>query len=239
MKFSVKTEISNLQSRLLGHVSVMSYAFCQLCVKADASSLLSVEVIDGGEAKHIEDVADIYVHNDENDDVTIDVVPKISIYLQSIVMAIHQVHPEFGISIQSGDGDIELPEECDFTMDDTKYIQLTMPEVDKTRRDLINTSVDALNEVCKTRMDACRLKCEAKIMQLLAGESKDKVDEAKKAMDDVFGQYKDMCSNLTDDKKKEVEQAYQTYLSGGRKNNAGRGAEASPAMNNGQSLRME
>lgn len=240
MKYSVKKAISDMQAKLLGHVAVMSYGYCQLCVKADASSLLGVEVMDGSLEKHIEDVADVYVHDEENDNDKIDIVPKHTEFFQNLLTAIHDVHPEFKITIESGDpDDDQIPEGVEYDRDslESKYIRLTMPEVDKNRRDLINTSVDTLNQVCKTRMTACQAQCSAKVAELLLGAPAETADEAKKAMDEVYNQYKDMCDNLTDEKKQEVEDAYQRYLTGVENEQSESGTDSS-VLNNGQSLRL-
>lgn len=227
----------------MGHVAVMSYGYCQLCVKADASSLLSLEIFDGGMVKHIEDVADVYVHDEEDDNDKIDIVPKHNEYFQDLIMGINQEHPEFKITIEDGEGpseDIELPEGINYDKDslDSKFIRVTMPEVDKNRRDLINTAVDALNQVCKTRMTACQVKCNAQVTEQLIGAPEADLEEAKKTMEEVYDQYKDMCNNLTDDKKKEVEEAYQRYLTG--KDAEQKKNDSDPStVNNGQSLRME
>lgn len=237
MKYSVKKEISDLQAKLLGHVAVMSYGYCQLCVKADASSLLGIEVVDEGMTKHIESVADVYVHDDENDDDKIDLVPKQSDIFPNLMMAIHSVHPEFKITIESGDpDDDEIPEGVEYDRDslDSKYIRLTMPEVDKTRRDVLQTAIDGLNEVCKTRMNACQVACSAKLQELLLGASEEKVDEAKKAMEEVYDQYKEMCKNITEEKKNEVETAYQNHLMD--KDTEEKTNTDASVVNNGQSL---
>ena len=78
MKRSVIIELNNAQQRQMGYVTVMSYAYCNLCVKADASSLLGVEVAMSGMPLHIEDMADVYVHTlkEDGDETIIDLFPK-------------------------------------------------------------------------------------------------------------------------------------------------------------------
>ena len=43
MKRSIINTLNELNARIMGHVAVMSYGYCQLCVKADASSILGFE----------------------------------------------------------------------------------------------------------------------------------------------------------------------------------------------------
>lgn len=241
MKYNVKKAISAMQSKLLGHVAVMSYGYCQLCVKADPSSLLSIEIPDGGLLKHIEDVADVYLHDEKDDDDKMDIVPKYSDFFFPIISQIHEAHPEFKITIEDGENE-GMPEEIDVKQDndslDAKYIRLTMPEVNKDRRDILNTAINALNETCKARMTAAQVKCASDIAELLLTDTIEAKDEAKKLMDETYEQYKDMCNNLTDDKKKEVEDAYQRYLTGQAEKE--KADMSDPAVvNTGQSLRME
>ena len=217
----------DLQNRMLGHVSSMSYMFCNLCVNADPSSLLGVEMVYGGMDKRIEDVADILVHEDENEKHMMNVYPKESVYFSCIYKGIMEVHPEFKMTLETPPG----AEEDDIN---AKYLLLTMPEVDKERRDLLDTAVDALHSECKTKLDAEKAKATAEVAKRTVGSPEEAVREAKDKLQEIFDTYSDMMEKLYTDKKQEIEDAYNRHVS--------EGAVGNPEENNkqgGQSMKLD
>lgn len=217
----------DLQNRLQGHVASMSYLFCNVCVKADPSSLLSAEMVYGGMEKRIEDVADILVHEDENEKHMMNVYPKESVYFSCIYKGITEVHPEFKVTLETAPG----AEDDDI---DAKYLLLTMPEVDKERRDLLDTAVDALHSECKNKLEAEKAKATAEVAKRTVGSPEEAVREAKDKLQEIFDTYSDMMEKLYTDKKQEIEDAYNRHVS--------EGAVGNPKENNkqgGQSMKLD
>ena len=239
MKRSVIIELNNAQQRQMGYVTVMSYAYCNLCVKADASSLLGVEVAMSGMPLHIEDMADVYVHTlkEDGDETIIDLFPKEANYLSLLAQGVFKAHPEMKQSIET------YPDASEEDKDDpnAKFLRLTMPEVDKNRRDVLMQAIDALDEKCKLQLEVVKNKTTAKLTALgvkpipkeavqsvaaanlsalgAAPLPKGKEDPKKKEEEDPLAkleeqhaQYDQMRDSLTNDKKKDVEDAYQQYL---------------------------
>lgn len=208
MKRSIVNTLNELNGRIMGHVAVMSYGYCQLCVKADASSILGFEETWNGLPQKIEDLADVYVHAEEGDDDKLDLFPKRSEYLPLLAKGIVEIHPEFKQDLLTFEGVDKEDEDSP----DAKYLRLTMPEVNKDRRDVIMDALDLLHKQCLVKLDALKVKYEAKLTQLTVTSDPAAVKEAQDTLTEQIDQGKEMCENLTEEKRKEVEDAYQRYL---------------------------
>lgn len=208
MKRSIVNTLNDLNARIMGYVAVMSYGYCQLCVKADASSILGFEQTYNGLPQKIEDLADIYVHTEAGDDDKLDLFPKRGEYLPLLAMGIMEIHPEFKQAILTFEGVDKEDEDSP----DAKYLRLTMPEVNKDRRDVIMDALDLLHKQCLVKLDALKVKYEAKLTQLTVTSDPAAVKEAQDALTEQIDEGKEMCENLTEEKRKEVEDAYQRYL---------------------------
>lgn len=204
-----------MQGRLMGYVSVMSYGYCQLCVKADPSSLLGFEQDVDGALKRIEELADIGIGETEEDMFTIDVYPKNASYLGVLIKGIMDIHPEFKPSIEK----YEDADDDDDSLE-AKYIMLTMPVVDDNRRDVINTALDALDTECKVKFDRMKVKYLTELTKELGGEDPKHLDEAKEQMEALMKEADQLRQQLTDKKKAEVEDAYQHWLANGGQSQA-------------------
>lgn len=208
MKRSIVNTLNELNTRIMGHVAVMSYGYCQLCVKADASSILGFEQTLNGMPQKIEDLADVYVHTEEGDDDKLDLFPKRGEYLALLAMGIMEIHPEFKQEALTYEG----VDEEDKDSLDAKFLRLTMPKVNKDRRDVIMQAIDLLHKQCLAKLDALKVKYEAKLTQLIVTSDPAAVKEAQDTLTEQIDEGKEMCENLTNDKRKEVEDAYQRYL---------------------------
>lgn len=235
MKKTVLSLLSDLQGRLLGYFSVMSYGYCQLCVKADPSSLLGFEHEHDGEISKIENLAEIGVHDEPEHADKLEVYPRDPRNLPVLMQGIMEIHPEFRQSL-------EKYKDADANDDslESKYLRLTMPEVNDERRDLLLTAVDALDTECKLKYDAMKAKYLAKITKLLL-DTPQELDEAKAHIDQLLDEANAMRQQMTDDKKKEVEEAYGRYLARQRPATAAPSPTSSfhPDTNIGQTLRMD
>lgn len=231
MKRSIVNTLNELNTRIMGHVAVMSYGYCQLCVKADASSILGFEQTLNGMPQKIEDLADVYVHTEEGDDDKLDLFPKRGEYLALLAMGIMEIHPEFKQEALTYEG----VDEEDKDSLDAKFLRLTMPKVNKDRRDVIMQAIDLLHKQCLAKLDALKVKYEAKLTQLTVTSDPAAVKEAQDTLTEQIDEGKEMCENLTNDKRKEVEDAYQRYLTQQERS----GAAEKKDTHIGQQLKMD
>ena len=170
MRIAIKSFIHEMEGRLNGYVTLLIYRYANLCVKAQPMALLSAEIIDDevGVMK-IEHVAGVTMP----DEYHLRLVPFDSRIIFPLCKAIKKEHPEFK-------QELVMPE--DGADDEQRHLILTMPVVNKDRRDALLQSVDTLYDGCKAKMDkTCaeyRLKLEKKI---------NKADEAAAARGEHAG----------------------------------------------------
>lgn len=189
-----------MESRLGGYVTLLVYRYANLCVKAQPLSLLSAQIIDEemGEMK-LEQVAGVMLL----DEYHLKLVPFDPRFNFPLCKAIKLEHPEFK-------QDLVKPENVE---EDERILILTMPEVNKDRRDVLIDSVNVLFDGCKAKMDKTsaeyRLKLEKKIVTL---PTDDERNEAKDALDSSIKNHQGIVDKVKEDKVKEIEEAYQRYL---------------------------
>ena len=189
-----------MESRLGGYVTLLVYRYANLCVKAQPLSLLSAQIIDEemGEMK-LEQVAGVMLL----DEYHLKLVPFDPRFNFPLCKAIKLEHPEFK-------QDLVKPENGE---EDERILILTMPEVNKDRRDALIDSVNVLFDGCKAKMDKTsaeyRLKLEKKIVTL---PTDDERNEAKDALDSSIKNHQGIVDKVKEDKVKEIEEAYQRYL---------------------------
>lgn len=235
MRLSVITEINELQRKMMGYVGLLSYRYCQVCVKAEPCALLPVEQTVAGMEYKMEDLARVYPHQEEDEQHIMDLFPIRPEYLQLIVEGVFNVHPEFKISIEKYK---EYDNEEDNNHEANKYVRLTMPDVDKNRRDVIMNFIDVEFNTCKANMSRVEAQCIAKITTLTVADDPAALQEAKDKVKEVVDEAAKMRDDLTNDKKKEVEDAYQRYLTGGL-SSAKTPADEANDSSVGQSLKLD
>ena len=200
MRITIETLIHEMESRLGGYVTLLVYRYANLCVKAQPLSLLSAQIIDDemGEMK-LEQVAGVMLL----DEYHLKLVPFDPRFNFPLCKAIKLEHPEFK-------QDLVKPENGE---EDERILILTMPEVNKDRRDVLIDSVNVLFDGCKAKMDKTsaeyRLKLEKKIVTL---PTDDERNEAKDALDSSIKNHQGIVDKVKEDKVKEIEEAYQRYL---------------------------
>ena len=151
-----------------------------------------------GEEKDFEEVADCAIPDDDH----IEAYPKSEEFLFAIGKGVLEVHPEFIMkekTIKMGGQDMRI-------------LSFKMPPVDKDRRDLLNNAVDAFYQETKAQHDETKAKYSVKIADRLSDASKEDADNYKKRFDDAYKNNCDIAQQTVDDKKKEIEEAYQRYL---------------------------
>lgn len=201
MKIAIETLIHEMEGKLNGYVTLLIYRYANLCVKAQPLSLLSAEIIDEemGEMT-IEQVAGVLVP----DEYHMKLIPYDPRFNFPLCKAIKLEHPEFK-------QELVKPEDADDEME--RHLVLTMPEVNKDRRDALLEAVDTLYDGCKAKMDKTSadylMKLEKKVISI---PSEDERNEAKDALNSSINSYLGYADSTKAEKVKEIEEAYQRYL---------------------------
>ena len=190
----VITEIDDAQKKMSAYVTLLSYRYMNLCVKAELGALMPVNVYIGDESYNIEDVANIY----SPDEFQFEVYPKNENNQQAIVQGVYEAHPEFKMEMKNDGG---------------SYILYTMPVVDENRHDLLQNAIKGLYEECCGRIDAIHAEFKARMLENLTkvGVSETETDEALQALDDLRQKSMDMADQQLDQKQNEIDEALVRY----------------------------
>ena len=190
----VITEIDDAQKKMSAYVTLLSYRYMDLCVKAELGALMPVKVYIGDDSYNIEDVANIY----SPDDFQFAVYPKNENNQQAIIQGVYEAHPEFKMEMKHDGG---------------SYILYTMPVVDENRYDLLQNAIKGLYEECCGRIDAIHAEFKARMLENLTkvGVSKAETDEALQALDDLRQKSMNMADHQLDQKQNEIDEALARY----------------------------
>ena len=198
MDYSVKMLLSEYSSVLEGYSGLLMVRLMNLCVKSNPVALIPVVIEHPRGDMPIEEVADASVPDEEH----IDVFPKVEDDIFIIGKGILEAHPEFQMSqetMKSGD-------------DEMQYLRFTMPKVDKNRRDVLLQAVDLFHEECKKQLLETKGKYQPQLADKLPNLSKEEADKAQDEFDNIYKANTDSAKETVEDKKKEIEEAYQRYL---------------------------
>lgn len=204
MRKSIALMLGEANSKMSGYVALLNYKYLNLCVKAEAVSLLSVTVEYDGNSFDIEQVADVASPRKDQ----LQVFPKGPELIPYISKAVSTVHPEFKQEVveekrkrqNSDNGEAD------------KSVLLTMPEVDKNRRDALMDAVKILYEETKVQLTKIfELYTQKTIVELMSGTAEE-IDEAKESLEDIKKQHFDLADGYRKNKEAEIEEAYQLYL---------------------------
>lgn len=206
MRKNTSILLGELQGIMSGYVALLNYKYLNLCVKAEAASLLAVTVEYDDESLEIEQAADITMPQDNQ----LQVYPKDPVLLFAIGKAIAEVHPEFKQDIVTEKEDGRQEDDEDSAAG--KSILLTMPAVNKDRRDLLIEGVDGLYEATRVKLEGYATIYTQKMMRRLAGAMAEEIDEAKQAMEELRKQHLDLAKQYHDNKTAEIEKAYELYV---------------------------
>lgn len=200
MKLDIEMILSEYDNVLSGYTALLNLRLMNLCVKAEAAALLSVEIPFKGEKKRIEDVSKVAVPADEY----MEVYPLHEDLIQPIIQGVLEVHPEFKPSQES----VHIEEQDK----DFRFVRFTMPDVDANRRDLLNSGVDACVSITKAQIDASKQRYLIRLAPEMQGLSDKQMDEVKKQFDKYYDMNMELTDSSVDEKKKEIEAGYQRYL---------------------------
>ena len=190
----VITEIDDAQKKMSAYVTLLSYRYMNLCVKAELGALMPVNVYIGDDSYNIEDVANIY----SPDDFQFAVYPKNENNQQAIIQGVYEAHPEFKMEMKHDGG---------------SYILYTMPVVDENRHDLLQNAIKGLYEECCGRIDAIHAEFKARMLENLTkvGVSETETDEALQVLDDLRHKSMNMADHQLDQKQNEIDEALVRY----------------------------
>ena len=190
----VITEIDDAQKKMSAYVTLLSYRYMNLCVKAELGALMPVNVYIGDDTYNIEDVANIY----SPDEFQFAVYPKNENNQQAIIQGVYEAHPEFKMEMKNDGG---------------SYILYTMPVVDENRHDLLQNAIKGLYEECCGRIDVIHAEFKARMLENLTkvGVSETETDEALQALDDLRQKSMDMADQQLDQKQNEIDEALVRY----------------------------
>ena len=206
MKREIIKEFDMLGDALSTLNAQFSYRLMNLCVKAEPVSLLSIEANIEGEFQKLEDCAQI----GKEDDYSFQIVPNYDDDLPTLAQAVFREHPEFKQEFKKLQVDIsEDPNNPD--VHDVYYLQVTMPEVDDERYDLLKNGVKAYYEENKAQMEAVSAKYDAKFATLLDGESPEDVKKVKEARDKQTKTWYEQRDKIYNDKLQEIEDAHEKW----------------------------
>jgi len=220
MKRSILNQLSELDKKSMGYIAELTYVYGNVCIKADPTSLLDLEVVDDGYSYKIEDMAYVIVHDQEGDDDKIDLIPKNGEEdLSLLSQAVFRIHPEFTQTYEAVKTDEELAAEenvpFEIEEDESRHmLRLTMPVVDEERKKILTDGANLAYDACKAKLDAVNTYYTGTVTALLPGETKEAEDYIKKSLEDTKLNYLGMAEQCKSDKLKEIEDGYQRYLAG-------------------------
>ena len=183
-----------------------SYRLMNLCVKAEPVSLLSIEAMIEGEPQKLEECARI----GKEDDYSFQIFPNYDGDIPALAKAIFMEHPEFKQEMRTMQVDIS-EDESKPDMQDVYYIQVTMPEVDDNRYDVLKNGVKGLYEENKAQMEAVSAKYDAKLATLLDSESPEDAKKVKEARDKQTKTWYEQRDKIYNDKLQEIEDAHEKW----------------------------
>ena len=206
MKREIIKEFDMLGDALSTLNAQFSYRLMNLCVKAEPVSLLSIEAMIEGEPQKLEECARI----GKEDDYSFQIFPNYDDDISALAKAIFMEHPEFKQEMRTMQVDIS-EDESKPDMQDVYYIQVTMPEVDDNRYDVLKNGVKAYYEENKAQMEAVSAKYDAKLAKLLDGESDADIKKVKEARDKQTKTWYEQRDKIYNDKLQEIEDAHEKW----------------------------
>ena len=184
-----------------------AYRLMNLCVKSEPVALLPILVNIEGELQKLEECAQI----SKDDDYTFKVFANYSSDIPALAQGIFKTHPEF--KQEMFDEEVEyIDEDGEERMDKVPYILLTMPDVDDERYDVLKDGVKVIYEDTKVRMENVIANADAKMAELMAGESEADIEKVKKNRDKQVKTWTEQRDKIHAEKLQEIEEAHNKWL---------------------------
>ena len=188
------------KQKMNGHTMLFYFHLSNLCITADPMALLSATIKIEGKELNLEEVASVAIPNDKQFAIT----AKDKEYVLPITKAIKLEHPEFEIE--------EKTEKNEITGEDEIVIYYTMPQMNKERHDVCLEYIKAQFDITNTKLEAIFSQGSAKVALKMTGASEENIKLAKDTLQEIYDWHTDTLKKLKEDKEKEVEDAYQAYL---------------------------
>ena len=184
-----------------------AYRLMNLCVKSEPVALLPILVNIEGELQKLEECAQI----SKDDDYTFKVFANYSSDIPALAQGIFKTHPEF--KQEMFEEEVEyIDEDGEERMDKVPYILLTMPDVDDERYDVLKDGVKVIYEDTKVRMENVIANADAKMAELMAGESEADIEKVKKNRDKQVKTWTEQRDKIHAEKLQEIEEAHNKWL---------------------------
>lgn len=196
---SIQNLLGEAKGKMNGYLTLLMLRYGNLCVKADATALMSTTVTINDQDNDLESVAHVGILQED----VFAVAPKESAYIQEIGKGVMKSHPEFIMELVHPEGS---------TDNEDDYLTFKMPEVDDARHAMLMTGVETLNAQCATKLNAVFTLYSAKIATKMVGQDPKTIEEVTEMLKEVYDFYNDTCKSQTDTKKQEIEDAYQKFL---------------------------
>lgn len=210
MRKSTAIILSECQTKMSGYTALFNYRLMNLCVNAEAASLLPVTIEYDEEEYNIEDVAKVSQPQSDQ----LQVFPNDSFMLMRIGKAIFNVHPEYKqqVMVEQSNGEYIKLEDCQGDVnDEDKSILLIAPPVNKDRRDVLMDGVKLFHDEWKTKIDVLYTTYGEKVAIKLADAEAEEINEAKDTLENLKKKHMEMGTEYHDNKVKEIEDAYQKF----------------------------
>lgn len=209
MKRVINNLCDDLFEKLTTYVAVLNFKYLNLCIKAEEASLIPIKVNVEGKDMNLEQVALIA----KKDDYRFWLIPKYDEDIPNICEGVSMVHPEFKQKIDSVTIDtVDIVDDMKETEKEVTYIELTMPEVNDDRYDVLKEGVDFFYQECKTQMEAAVTKTSAEITFHSVGESKEDIESVKATIEKMNNLAAEQRDKLHEKKLKEIEESYQNWI---------------------------
>ena len=183
-----------------------AYRLMNLCVKSEPVSLLPVLVNIEGEMMKLEECT----HISKDDDYTFRLFANYSSDIPALAQGIFKVHPEFKQEMHNEDVNYVDEDGVERT-ENVPYILVTMPEVNDERYDVLKDGVKVVYEDTKVKMENVVTNADAKMAELMAGESEDDIDKLKKARNKQVKTWTEQRDKVYNEKIKEIEDAHMKW----------------------------
>lgn len=193
--------MQQFEKQISNNLLLMKFRFMNVCVKAEPAALIGVSVSEAEVTGNLEDVVDVY----GGDEKTLNLVPHDGVDITSVAADISEIHPEFivdyGVYKKSQDNE-----------DTVTVLSLTVPDVDKDRRDILLKAVNTYKDAFNTYVDTAASVTKVKMAMYLADATDADKDKVTEFFKDKAKEYKDKAEQAAADKTKEIEDAYKRYL---------------------------
>jgi len=223
---AVYEEMDLMEKNLSSFVFAQKFQYANLCVKASGEALISVSFSMGSQKLHLEDMAYVL----QADDYTLHVLPKDEDFIPIIRLKILEQHPEFKAKViespypslkRENHRSVSDKDGADKKKTDNPIkehiLVLGMPDINKDRFDLFDKAVDYINDDTTVSIDK---QC-AITASIVSKELKDSNEDTLKPFKDKIEESRkfnlDLCHQNYDEKKSELQVAYDYYCAHGER----------------------